>query len=59
MNWLIGIWGLLITSLFIGSFISCEAASFEPNGRYIYMVVLTVSVIAIALGLMRGKVKEK
>jgi len=59
MSWFIGIWGAAVTALFVASFLSDKAASFEPFGRFMYMAVLAISIIAVALRLMRSRQSEE
>ncbi len=52
-NFLIGIWGAVVLIFAVAAYFSPDAASLEPFGRYLYMGVLVLSIITLALGLIR------
>jgi hypothetical protein len=51
---LVCLWFAAVTTLFVGAFLTPEAATCEPLGRYMYMAALAASLAILLLGVMRG-----
>jgi len=47
-------WGLLVTAVFMASFISEDAATFAVFTRYIYVIMLAASAALAAVELLRS-----
>lgn len=55
MSFLIGVWGTMVTALFIAAYFSPGSATFERFGRFIYMIVLALALIGAVLGALRSR----
>jgi len=53
MKWIVGIWSIIVLTLYISAFALPQAASFERFTRLIYMLVLALSIIAAAISFLR------